>query len=94
METVSSENNELRFETEKEQILFSSGGLGCGFSSGFLPQPTESKDVTININNKASETTFFHPNKFISFLFMKKVKRSAEYHLAMIWGSDVFRLSS
>ncbi len=70
METASSGNSESRFEIEKEQILFSSGGVGCGFSSGFLPQPAKSKDVSININNKASETIFFLFNILYFYLLL------------------------
>ena len=68
METAFIGNSESRFKIEKEQILFSSGGVGCGFSSGFLPQPTKSNDLSININNKASETIFFLFNKS-NFIF-------------------------
>ena len=70
METAFMGNSESRFKIEKEQILFSSIGVGNGFSSGFLPQPTESKDVNININNKASETTFFLSNELNFILFI------------------------
>ena len=51
------QNQDLK--SKKNKSFFLRSALVAAFLLFFLPQPTNNKDVSININDKASETIFF-----------------------------------